>query len=165
MMSSKENSNIESVVRAADELNFTTDAEKSSANAQLSLAQYAAGLSLSALQGFSGFNPSQPESASQGVLECIHAMQELSCSITGLNASSLVSLSSYQAAFASLSMIKKHHQRKKHSRNKLLLCADLPEVIDAARQANFEVKQISTQQLKDSLDETVAAILVIEAIS
>ena len=158
-MMSKHNLHSESVVRNGDELNMPIDDDHNQADTALFLARQTAGISLSALQAFSGFNPHYPRSTTQGVLSCIHEMQQISCSLSGLDAASLVSLSSHQAAFASLSMVNKYHQKKKQHRGKLLVCEAMPEVINAARQAKLDVEQISIQQLAEKLDENVAAIV------
>ena len=127
---------------------------------QLSLAGQFAGSNLSNLEGFNSFNPYLPESTTQGLLECIHEVQTMSCSMSGLNAASLVSLSSSQAIFGCLSMINKYHMIKKQARNTLLLCTDLPQVIDVAAHTNLQLKKISLVQLEQNLDSTVAAIIV-----
>lgn len=158
-MKSDTNSSFDSMLRTVDELNLSSSDDELT-QSQLSLAGHATGLYLSGLEGFSGFNPDLPESASQGVFESIYEVQEMCCSMTGLDAASLSALTSFQAVFASLSMIKKYHQRKKQVRSKLLLCADLPEVIDAAGQVSLDIKVISIRQLEESLDSRVAAIIL-----
>ena len=146
------NSNIESALTASD-----------SQVAQLTsnpASDHAAALALSTLHGFSGFTTCLPAGNSQGVLECVYELQQLSCSISALEAASLVSLSRTQAIFACLSMVNKYHQRKKQARGTLLLCADQPDVIAVSKMSGFEVKTSSINQLEHNLDSRVAAIIL-----
>jgi len=155
----KANSNFDSFTRQAEEWSLSPD-EQNNKQTQLSLAGLAAGWRLSTLEGFSGYNPNQPESSAQGLLECIYELQEMSCSMSGLAAASLVSSSSSQAIFGCLSMIKKYHQRKKQSCNTLLLCDEFPQLTVAAEQTNLQIKSVSITQLEQNLDSNVAAIVV-----
>ncbi len=56
-------------------------------------------------------------------------------------------------------MISKYHQRKKQSRRLLLSCVNQPELIYAAQLAGFEVMIISVQDIEESLNSQVAAII------
>ena len=129
-------------------------------NAPADLADRVAGVYLSNLDGFSGYSSSLPASSSQGVLECMHELQRLSGQLSGMASASLAPLSAEQAVFAALSMIKKHHQRNRQPRQRLLLCGDLLAVAEAAQQARMEVCRISFSQLQDNLDADVAAIIL-----
>jgi glycine cleavage system protein P-like pyridoxal-binding family len=155
----KTGSNLNSFKRRTENWNISTS-DNDDQQSQLSIAGQFSGSYLSSLEGFNRFNPYLPESTTQGLLECIQEMQTMSCSMSGLNAASLVSLSTSQAIFGCLSMINKYHMRKKRSRNTLLLCADLPQVVEAAVYSNLQVKKISQDQLEQNLDSTVAAIIV-----
>jgi len=155
----KTNSDFDCFTRLAEEWDLSPDAQDNKLT-HLSLAGLAAGRYLSTLEGFSGYNPYHPESSSQGLLECIYELQEMSCSMSGLAAASLVSSCGSQAIFGCLSMIKKYHQRKKQSRNTLLLCDDFLQVTVAAEQTNLQIKNVSINQLEQNLNSTVAAIVV-----
>ncbi len=155
----KKDSGLNSFKRQTENWNISAS-DNDDQQSQLSLAGQFAGSYLSNLEGFNSFNPYLPESTTQGLLECIHEVQTMSCSMSGLNAASLVSLSSSQAIFGCLSMINKYHMRKKQSRNTLLLCADLPQIVKAVFHTNLQVKKISLDQLEQNLDSTVAAIIV-----
>ncbi len=137
-----------------------TDGEHQNHQYLSTIAKQTAGIHLSGLAGFSSFNPALPETASQGALECVYDVQQLSCSVTGLDAASLVATSSAQAIFSCLSMIKKYHLRKKQTRSRLLMCAELSEVMIIAGQVGFDAQQVSTHQLEANLDDTVAAIII-----
>ncbi len=104
----KTNSDFDCFTRLAEEWGLSPDAQDNKLT-HLSLAGLAAGRYLSTLEGFSGYNPYHPESSSQGLLQCIYELQEMSCSMSGLAAASLVSSCGSQAIFGCLSMIKKYH--------------------------------------------------------
>lgn len=155
------NSSIDSLLRSVDEqAGSIADENQAFMQSQLTLAGHVAGISLSTLEGVRAFNPDLPAATSQGMLECIHDLQQLSCSICGLDEASLVSLNVAQATFACLSMIEKYHQRKKQKRSTLLVCVELPALIDAASEFNKQLKTVAFEQLEESLDSEVAAIVL-----
>jgi hypothetical protein len=108
----KTGSNLNSFKRRTENWNISTS-DNDDQQSQLSIAGQFSGSYLSSLEGFNRFNPYLPESTTQGLLECIQEMQTMSCSMSGLNAASLVSLSTSQAIFGCLSMINKYHMIKK----------------------------------------------------
>ena len=64
---------------------------------------------LAMLPGFLDRHPLEPEAHSQGVLECLHDLQEILKAITGMRGVSLTPMAGAQGEFAGVAMIRAYH--------------------------------------------------------
>ena len=64
---------------------------------------------LAMLPGFLDRHPLEPEAHSQGVLECLHDLQEMLKAITGMRGVSLTPMAGAQGEFAGVAMIRAYH--------------------------------------------------------
>lgn len=96
--------------------------------------------------GFLQVHPLAPESTQQGLLACLHELQDLLAEVTGMTAVSLTPLAGAQGEFAGIAMIRAyHHARGDLQRNEIL-------VPDAAHGTNpasavmcgYQVREIPT---------------------
>src|SRR5210317_2097352 len=62
--------------------------------------------------GFLARHPRAPESTGQGVLACLHDLQEILKDVTGMKAVSLTPLAGAQGEFAGVAMIRAYHQAR-----------------------------------------------------
>ena len=101
---------------------------------------------LAMLPGFLARHPAAPESHGQGLLACLHDLQEMLKAVTGMHAVSLAPSAGAQGELAGVAMIRAYHQdRGDHARNEVL-------VPDAAHGTNpasavmcgFKVREIPT---------------------
>jgi len=65
--------------------------------------------SLALLSGFTGRHPLGPVSHGQGFLACMHDLQEMLMSVTGMQAVSLTPMAGAQGEFAGVAMIRAYH--------------------------------------------------------
>ncbi|AFL73813.1 aminomethyl-transferring glycine dehydrogenase subunit GcvPB [Thiocystis violascens] len=102
--------------------------------------------SLASLPGFLARHPLAPDSHGQGVLACLHELQDMLKEITGMHAVSLAPSAGAQGEFAGVAMIRAYHRaRGDHARTEIL-------VPDAAHGTNpasavmcgFKVREIPT---------------------
>ena len=64
------------------------------------------------LPEFLGRHPLAPAASSQGVLRCLHELQEILKTVTGMSAVSLVPMAGAQGEFAGVSMIRAYHRSR-----------------------------------------------------
>ena len=64
------------------------------------------------LPGFLGRHPLAPEEASQGFLACLHELQEVLKTVTGMAAVSLTPMAGAQGEFAGVAMIRAYHDAR-----------------------------------------------------
>jgi glycine dehydrogenase subunit 2 len=64
------------------------------------------------LPEFLGRHPLAPVASSQGMLRCLHELQEILKSVTGMSAVSLVPMAGAQGEFAGVSMIRAYHRAR-----------------------------------------------------
>lgn len=77
---------------------------------------------LALLPGFTGHHPLTPASHSQGVMACLHDLQEILKSVSGMKAVSLTPMAGAQGELTGVAMIKAYHEaRGDHERNEILV--------------------------------------------
>ena len=119
----------------------------------------AAAVMLSAASGFDDVTPQRAAKMAQGTLKSLYELAQISCEFSGLATASLAALSAEQAEFASLSMIIKYHQRQRQPRQQLLVCGELPQVLQLAGDMGLETSVVTLDQLGDALSDKVAAVV------
>ena len=67
---------------------------------------------LASLPGFLEVHPSAPDSATQGLLACLHELQELLAAVTGMEAISLAPMAGAQGEFAGVAMFNAYHRAR-----------------------------------------------------
>ncbi|EGV32601.1 glycine dehydrogenase (decarboxylating) subunit 2 [Thiorhodococcus drewsii AZ1] len=117
--------------------------------------------SLAMLPGFLGRHPLAPDTHGQGVMACLHDLQEILKAVTGMHAVSLAPSAGAQGEFAGVAMIRAYHKaRGDHARTEIL-------VPDAAHGTNpasavmcgFKAREIPTGSDGDvDLDALKAAV-------
>ena len=74
------------------------------------------------LPGFLGRHPLAPEELSQGFLSCLHELQEVLKTVTGMAAVSLTPMAGAQGEFAGVAMIRAYHDaRGDHDRREIVV--------------------------------------------
>ena len=74
------------------------------------------------LPGFLGRHPLAPEELSQGFLSCLHELQEVLKTVTGMTAVSLTPMAGAQGEFAGVAMIRAYHDaRGDHDRREIIV--------------------------------------------
>ena len=116
---------------------------------------------LASLPGFLEVHPAAPDSAAQGLLECLHELQDMLARVTGMEAVSLAPMAGAQGEFAGVAMFKAwHHSRGDYERDEII-------VPDAAHGTNpataamcgLKVREIATGKDGDiDLDALDAAL-------
>ncbi len=79
---------------------------------------------LAMLPGFLGRHPLAPDSTGQGVLACLHDLQEILCEVTGMHAVSLAPMAGAQGEFTGVAMIRAYHQSRGDSERVEVLVPD-----------------------------------------
>ena len=64
------------------------------------------------LPGFLNRHPLTPAHASQGILACLHELQEILCDVTGMQGVSLAPMAGAQGEFAGVAMIRAYHESR-----------------------------------------------------
>ncbi len=78
--------------------------------------------SLALLPGFAGRHPLGPESHGQGFLSCMHELQEMLMSVTGMQAVSLTPMAGAQGELAGVAMIRAYHVANgNHERDEIIV--------------------------------------------
>ncbi len=119
----------------------------------------AAAIRLSQLDGFNDFSALRPAASVQGMLKNMQQLQQASMDVTATAAASLAALSGEQADFACLSMLRKHFQRKRESRDQLLLVGDAPALAEQALAMGFQLQHIELSQAASQASERAAALI------
>ncbi len=77
---------------------------------------------LASLPGFLDMHPATPDSAAQGLLECLHELQEMLARVTGMEAVSLAPMAGAQGEFAGVAMFRAYHRsRGDHDRDEIIV--------------------------------------------
>jgi glycine dehydrogenase subunit 2 len=125
---------------------------------------------LATLSGFIDHHPYAPETHSQGVLACLHELQEMLCEVSGMQAFSLTPAAGAQGEFAGVAMIRAYHQARGDTERTQILVPDAAHGTNPASavMCGFEVKEIPTgptgdldlQALKEALGPQTAGIML-----
>lgn len=102
--------------------------------------------SLASLPGFLGRHPLSPPSHSQGLLACLHELQEILAAVTGMHAVSLAPAAGAQGEFAGVAMIRAYHQARGDLARREILVPDAAHGTNPATAAmcGFHVREIPT---------------------
>ena len=116
---------------------------------------------LASLPGFLDVHPAAPDASIQGLLECLHELQDMLAAVTGMEAITLAPMAGAQGEFAGVAMFKAyHHARGDYDRDEII-------VPDAAHGTNpataamcgLKVREIATGKDGDieleALDEAL----------
>jgi glycine dehydrogenase subunit 2 len=107
--------------------------------------------SLAMLPGFLARHPLAPDSHSQGVLACLHELQEILKAVTGMQAVSLAPAAGAQGEFAGVAMIRAYHQARGDVARSEILVPDAAHGTNPASavMAGFSVREIPTNDRGD----------------
>jgi glycine dehydrogenase subunit 2 len=107
--------------------------------------------SLAMLPGFLARHPLAPDSHSQGVLACLHELQEILKAVTGMPAVSLAPAAGAQGEFAGVAMIRAYHQGRGDVARSEILVPDAAHGTNPASavMAGFSVREIATDNQGD----------------
>ncbi len=120
-------------------------------------------------EGFIDIHPKQGEKYSQGALELMYQLQELLKEITGMHSVSLQPAAGAHGEFAGMLIVKKYFENINENRTKVIVPDSAHGTNPAsAKMCGFdiiEVKsnskgQVDTEELKNLLNEDVAAIML-----
>ncbi len=106
---------------------------------------------LASLEGFAGRHPLADDASGQGVLACLHELQQILAEVTGMAAVSLAPAAGAQGEFAGVAMIRAYHQaRADHARTEILI----PDAAHGTNPASavmcgFKVREIPTTAAGD----------------
>ena len=106
---------------------------------------------LAMLPGFLGRHPYAPESASQGILACLHDLQEMVKEVTGMKAVSLTPMAGAQGEFAGVAMIRAYHDARGDTERSEILVPDAAHGTNPATAAmcGYKVREIPTDDQGD----------------
>ena len=77
---------------------------------------------LASLPGFLDAHPGAPDSAAQGLLECLYELQDLLAAVTGMEAMTLAPMAGAQGEFAGVAMFNAyHHSRGDYGRDEIIV--------------------------------------------
>ena len=101
---------------------------------------------LAMLPGFLGRHPMAPASQGQGVLACLHELQEMLKDVTGMKAVSLTPSAGAQGEFAGVAMIRAYHQARGDSARNEILVPDAAHGTNpaTATMCGYKVHEIPT---------------------
>jgi len=96
--------------------------------------------------GFLQHHPLSPDVHSQGLLACLHELQEYLKDITGLRAVSLTPMAGSQGEFAGVAMIKAYHQARGDHQRQEILVPDAAHGTNPASAAmcGYKIREIPT---------------------
>ena len=122
------------------------------------------------LPGFLHRHPLAPESASQGFLGCLHELQELLKTVTGMAAVSLTPMAGAQGELAGVAMIRAYHDAKGDTARREIIVPTAAHGTNPATAAmcGYAVREIAVQadgdvdvdQLKQAVGEHTAGIML-----
>ncbi len=124
---------------------------------------------MSALPGFTGIHPEQPEQYSRGALELMNKLQNALAEITGMNRVSLQPAAGAHGEFAGMLIVKKYFENKGENRSKIIIPDSAHGTNPAsAKMCGYDVVKVSSNSrgqvdvdaLKDLLNNDVAAIMM-----
>jgi glycine dehydrogenase subunit 2 len=117
--------------------------------------------SLASLPGFLARHPAAPESHSQGIMACLHELQDMLKIVTGMHAVSLAPAAGAQGELAGVMMIRAYHDaRGDHGRREMLV----PDAAHgtnpaSAIMAGFEVREVPTGRNGDVDIDALRAVV------
>ncbi len=102
--------------------------------------------SLASLPGFLARHPLAPATHGQGILACLHELQELLAEVTGMHAVSLAPAAGAQGEFAGVAMIRAYHEARGDRGRTEILVPDAAHGTNPASAAmcGFRVREIPT---------------------
>ena len=102
--------------------------------------------SLASLPGFLARHPLAPGTHGQGILACLHELQELLAEVTGMHAVSLAPAAGAQGEFAGVAMIRAYHEARGDRGRTEILVPDAAHGTNPASAAmcGFRVREIPT---------------------
>jgi glycine dehydrogenase subunit 2 len=124
---------------------------------------------IASYEGFTDIHPMLPAEMVQGALAIIHGLGRSLCSITGMDAVTLVPAAGAHGEFTGMLMVRAYHEDRGNPRTKVLIPDSAhgtnPASVRFAGYESVEVKsdptgRIDPRSLKPFLDENVAAIMV-----
>ena len=101
---------------------------------------------LAMLPGFLSHHPATPTSHSQGILACLHELQEFLSEITGMSAVSLAPAAGAQGEFAGVAMIRAYHDAQGDSQRTEMLVPDAAHGTNPASavMCGYKVREVPT---------------------
>jgi glycine dehydrogenase subunit 2 len=102
--------------------------------------------SLASLPGFLARHPAAPESHSQGIMACLHELQEMLKNVTGMHAVSLAPAAGAQGELAGVNMIRAYHDARGDFARREMLVPDAAHGTNPASaiMAGLSVREIPT---------------------
>ncbi|MGA7966882.1 MAG: aminomethyl-transferring glycine dehydrogenase subunit GcvPB [Gammaproteobacteria bacterium] len=116
---------------------------------------------LALLPGFINRHPMAPDAGGQGMLACLHELQELLKAISGMRASSLAPMAGAQGEFAGVAMIRAYHHSRGDSARTEIIVPDAAHGTNPATAAmcGYTVREIKTGPDGDvDIDSLQAAV-------
>lgn len=106
---------------------------------------------LAMLPGFLNRHPLAPESFGQGILACLHDLQEILKDVTGMQAVSLTPAAGAQGEFAGVAMIRAYHDAREDSERCEILVPDAAHGTNPATavMCGYKVREIPTDSHGD----------------
>ena len=116
---------------------------------------------LASLPGFLDVHPAAPDSAAQGLLECLHELQDMLAAVTGMEAFSLAPMAGAQGEFAGVAMFKAYHESRGDFGRDEIIVPDAAHGTNPATAAmcGLKVREISTGRDGDIELEALDAAL------
>ena len=102
--------------------------------------------SLASLPGFLARHPLAPDSHSQGIMACLHDLQEMLLQVTGMHAVSLAPAAGAQGEFAGVAMIRAYHRARGDAARTEILVPDAAHGTNPASavMCGYKVREIPT---------------------
>ena len=116
---------------------------------------------LASLPGFLDVHPAAPDSAAQGLLECLYELQEMLARVTGMEAISLAPMAGAQGEFAGVAMFNAYHRANEDYQRDEIIVPDAAHGTNPATAAmcGLKVREIATGRDGDIELEALDAAL------
>ena len=116
---------------------------------------------LAMLPGFLGRHPLAPVAGSQGILACLHDLQEILRDVTGMSEVSLSPMAGAQGEFAGVAMIRAYHQARGDTARDEILVPDAAHGTNPASavMCGYKVREIPTDDQGDVDVEALRQVL------
>lgn len=116
---------------------------------------------LASLPGFLDVHPAAPDSAAQGLLECLYELQEMLARVTGMEAISLAPMAGAQGEFAGVAMFNAYHRAREDYERDEIIVPDAAHGTNPATAAmcGLKVREIATGKDGDIEPEALDAAL------
>ncbi|MCY4164729.1 MAG: aminomethyl-transferring glycine dehydrogenase subunit GcvPB [Gammaproteobacteria bacterium] len=116
---------------------------------------------LASLPGFLDMHPAAPDSAAQGLLECLYELQEMLAQVTGMEAVSLAPMAGAQGEFAGVAMFNAYHRANEDYERDEIIVPDAAHGTNPATAAmcGLKVREIATGRDGDIELEALDAAL------